>query len=360
MSLPEPVVKVQADLQRPHFRLQVDLSLPGRGVTVFFGASGSGKTTLLRLIAGLEQWPSASVTLLGEVWQAPDRFLPVHRRSLGFVFQEASLFAHLSARQNLQFAQQRAHPGPSLCEWDQVIDLLGLAALLDQRPDQLSGGERQRVAIARALLVNPKVLLMDEPLASLDEGRKQEILPYLEQLKRTVDRPILYVSHSPTEVARLADHLVVLEKGQVKTQGAIESLLSDLNLPVRLGEDAGAVITGQVEALDSRWHLAQVQLDGASLWIKNQGMVPGQTVRLRVLARDISLALSPHADSSILNILEGTVMGMKVDNHPALTLVQLKIGTHLLLARVSSQSADRLGLRAGLRVWAQIKSVAIL
>lgn len=353
-------LKINAYLERPGFRLQARLELPPRGVTVFFGPSGSGKTTLLRVIAGLERWPKVEVSIHGEAWQAPDYFRPVHHRSLGFVFQEASLFAHLTARQNLVFALRRAHPGPALCDWQQVVNLLGLEDVLDRRPDQLSGGERQRVAIARALLVNPRILLMDEPLASLDEARKQEILPYLERLKQAVDRPILYVSHSPTEVARLADHLVVLECGQIRASGPIEPLLSDLNLPIRLGEDAGAVLPGQITGRDTQWHLAHISLRGASLWVKDQGADVGTAVRLRILARDVSLALTPAEDSSILNILEATVQGWKVDAHPALTLVQLQLGAHSILARVSTQSASRLSLSVGQRVWAQIKSVAIL
>jgi len=354
------LLTAELSLQRPGFTLDVDLQLPGKGVTGLYGHSGSGKTTLLRCIAGLERIKNARVGFNGATWQDHRHFVPTYRRSLGYIFQETSLFDHLTARQNLKFALKRADNHPPVCDFNQAVDLLGISPILDQYPAQLSGGERQRVAIARALLVNPRLLLMDEPLASLDLARKQEILPYLEQLKRELDLPILYVSHSPDEVALLADHLVVLDNGQVVASGPIDEILSRLDLPIKLGEDAGAVIEATVTERDNEWHLAKISIPGGDLWFRDSGIPLGQQVRVRILARDISLALSAHTDSSINNVLAAEVMEIATDDHPALALVRLKVEKNLLVARISRRSVDRLGIVPGKRVWAQIKSVAII
>jgi molybdenum ABC transporter ATP-binding protein len=228
---------------------EVDLELPGRGVTGLFGHSGSGKTTLLRCIAGLVRAPKGRLVFRGEVWQDENTWVPTHRRSLGYVFQEASLFPHLTVMGNLRYGQKRA-PAPVAAEdrvsLDQAIALLGIDHLLTRKPDRLSGGERQRVAIARALAVSPRVLLMDEPLAALDIARKQEILPYLERLHDELAIPVLYVSHAPDEVARLADHLVVMDGGRVLASGPLKETLARLDLPTAFSEDAGVVIEAVV------------------------------------------------------------------------------------------------------------------
>ncbi len=355
------LITAQLTLQRPGFVLEVELQLPGKGVTVLYGHSGSGKTTLLRCIAGLEQIPNAKVSFNGDVWQQGQHFVPTHRRPLGYVFQEASLFEHLTARENLNFALKRAGDRAPVCNFNHAVDLMGISRVLNQYPSQLSGGERQRIAIARALLINPRILLMDEPLAALDLARKQEILPYLEQLKRELDLPIIYVTHSPDEVARLADRLVVLDNGRVVASGSIGDILSRLDLPIRLGEDAGVVLEARITQRDQAWHLAKITLPGGDIWFRDSGIAVGRNVRLRILARDISIALTHHADSSIINILPAEVMEIATDDHDAVALVRLKVENNLLLiARVSSRSAHRLGLMPGKRVWAQIKSVAII
>jgi molybdate transport system ATP-binding protein len=342
------------------FSLDVNLALPGKGITAVFGHSGSGKTTLLRCVAGLDKAKNGVLTVNGESWQSEKRFLPTHRRPLGYVFQEASLFAHLSAEGNLQYAVRRAGQ-PVLPElYDRVIDTMGIAPVLKHYPEQLSGGERQRVAIARALLIQPRLLLMDEPLASLDAPRRREILPYLERLHETFDVPILYVSHAMDEVTRLADYLVVLEQGRVVAQGELGEVLSRIDLPFDFGGDAGVVLQGTVAERDARWHLSRIQFAGGELWVRDGGDSIGQSVRVRVLARDVSLALAPCDDTSILNRLPVTVAAIGDDSDEAMALVRLKAGDEFLIARLTRRSVNHLQLEPGKQLWAQIKSVAIV
>jgi molybdate transport system ATP-binding protein len=342
----------------PGFSLDVDLDLPGRGVTALFGPSGSGKTTLLRCIAGLERTPLARLVVSGALWQDDRQWLPPHVRPLGYVFQEASLFPHLSVMGNLRYGLRRSTDERRV-SLDQAIALLGIGPLLDRRPDRLSGGERQRVAIARALAVSPRLLLMDEPLAALDLKRRQEILPYLERLHDELDIPLLYVSHAPDEVARLADHLVVMEGGRVLTHGPLAATLARLDLPIRLGEDVGAILDGSIGAVDRDWHLARVDFDGGSLWARDQGLAVGRRIRVRVLARDVSLAAEP-GHSSIQNVLRGRVDAIGDDDHPGTVLVRVQVGSASLLARLTRRAAALLDAVPGRELWVQIKSVALL
>ncbi len=353
-------ISAQISMKRNDFALSVNLEIPGHGVTVFYGHSGAGKTSLLRCIAGLEKAEHASIIVNGETWQNNSVFVPVHKRPLGYIFQEASLFEHLNAKQNLDFALKRADKNTVAFDYEHAIELLGIGKLLHRYPAQLSGGERQRVAIARALLVNPKILLMDEPLASLDVARKQEILPYLEKIKGDLKIPILYVSHSPDEVARLADHLVALEQGKVLASGAITELLSRLDFPIRLGDEAGVVLDASIAERDTQWHLSKIAFNGAGLWFRDNGIAVGERVRIRVLARDVSLALEKPQHSSIVNALRAEVIAFQADDHPGLTLVRLKISDSIILARVTSRSAEKLALHPGKQIWAQIKSVAVV
>jgi molybdate transport system ATP-binding protein len=350
-------LRLKFNLTRPNFALNVDLQLPGRGVTALFGPSGCGKTTLLRCIAGLER-ASGSLMVNEHLWQDATHFVPTHQRAIGYVFQEASLFPHLSVRGNLQYGMKRASSNGNAAI-DPIIDLLGIRALLDRKPDGLSGGERQRVAIARALAVDPKLLLMDEPLAALDLKRKQEILPYLDRLQATLEIPILYVTHSPDEVVRLAHHLVVMDAGSVVASGELADTLSQLDLPVKLGQEAGVVIESVVGSIESQWHLTRMDFDGGSVWIRDPGLALGAKARVRILASDISLAREQPGKSSIQNVLQGQIDAMRDDEHPGLVLVRVKVGETALLARVTKRAVSELALKPGDTVWTQVKSVAL-
>ncbi|ANE57959.1 MULTISPECIES: molybdenum ABC transporter ATP-binding protein [Methylomonas] len=343
----------------PSFALNVDITIPGRGVTALFGHSGSGKTTLLRCIAGLERAPQGFLSVNGEVWQDDNHWMPTHKRPLGYVFQEASLFSHLTVMGNLRYGLKRISDAQQV-SLTQSIDLLGISHLLDRKPDSLSGGERQRVGIARALAVSPRILLMDEPLAALDLKRKQEILPYLEQLHDELNIPVLYVSHSPDEVARLADHLVVLDDGYVLANGSLAETLARLDLPIRLGEDVGVVIDATIGAIDEQWHLARVDFSGGSLWTRDRGLPIGRRVRVRVLARDVSLAEEHPGHSSIQNVLRGRIDAIANDEHPGLALVRVQVGDSTLVARLTKRAAAELNVALGQELWVQVKSVALM
>lgn len=355
---------IQATLQltRPDFTLDVDMQLPDKGVSVLFGHSGSGKTTLLRCLAGLEK-AQGELRFNDQLWQSGKQFLPTFKRPLAYVFQESSLFDHLTADGNLRFAMQRARGAVSERDYQHITGLLGIGHTLQRLPAQLSGGERQRVAIARALLSKPQLLLMDEPLASLDEQRKQEILPYLEQLKNDLDLPIIYVTHSAAEVARLADYLLALKGGCVVASGTLNETLTRMDFPLILGEDAGVVLQGRVSQRDGHWHLAQITFgeeDDGVIWLRDGGQDTGTAVRARILARDVSLALSPRDDSSIQNCLPCVVEAIGDDEHAALALVKVRVGNTALLSRMTRRSVQQLNLTPGLALWAQVKSAALV
>jgi molybdate transport system ATP-binding protein len=358
MSAGTPI-EIRVRLARAGFLLDADLRLPATGITGIFGPSGSGKTTLLRCIAGLERATDARIVVDGQAWDDGPRgiHLPTHRRPLGYVFQEASLFDHLDVAGNLRFAQRRAGtPDAGLAE---LVALLGLAQLLQRRPHELSGGERQRVAIARALATQPRILLLDEPLSALDVPRRREILPWLARLRDELRIPMLYVTHSGDEVARLADHLVLLDAGRVRASGPLAETLARVDLPAIPGEEPGAVLHGEVHALDPRWHLAEVRFPGGSLWIGDAALQAGQPVRLRVLARDVSVALVPPERSSIQNVLPCVVRAIAPAPHASQVLLQLACGDSLLLALLTRRAADALALAPGTKAWAQVKSAAL-
>ncbi len=343
------------------FSLDVSLDLPGRGVTAFFGVSGSGKTTLLRCIAGLERAHSGRLVVNGETWQddASGIFMAVHRRPLGLVFQEASLFAHLDVRRNLDYGRSRVPASERRVSLEQAVELLGIAPLMHRQPATLSGGERQRVAIARALATSPRLLLMDEPLASLDLQRKADVLPYLEKLQAELDIPILYVSHAPDEVARLADHLVSLEAGRVLAAGATASLLTRMDLPLAHGDSAAAIIDASVTGVEPLYHLCHADFAGGRISLLSPPLSIGQRVRVRVQARDVSLTLRRQEGSSVLNTFAATVTSLFNDS-PGQVMVGLDANGSALLARITRRSADAMGLQVGMPVYAQVKGVALL
>lgn len=357
-------IRVRLQISYPQFNVDVDLLLPGRGVTALYGHSGSGKTTCLRCIAGLEKPQQGFIQVKDEVWQdsANGLFLPPHKRALGYVFQEASLFTHLSVRGNLEFGLRRIAPQERRVDLQHATQLLGIEHLLERRPDKLSGGERQRVGIARALLTSPRLLLLDEPLAALDAKRKSEILPYLERLHDELDIPMLYVSHSQDEVARLADHLVLMNDGKALASGPIGETLARLDLPMALGDDAGVVIEGSVVAYDADYQLLSVALPGSNLQMRlaHTPLPAGKALRVKVQARDVSLNLQPDDQSSILNRLPVTVVSEIAADNTAHVLVRLDAAGTPLLARITRYSRDQLRLVPGQRLWAQIKSVAVL
>jgi molybdate transport system ATP-binding protein len=296
----------------------------------------------------------------GDTWQDESRFVPTHHRPIGYVFQEASLFDHLTAAQNIDFAVKRAKPHPTTSQQQHIIRLMGLENLLQRYPHQLSGGERQRVAIARALLIQPRLLLMDEPLASLDSTRKQEILPYLTQLRRELDIPIIYVSHSVEEIAQLADEVVVLEAGKVIAQGEISQIFSRTDLPPLSGFDTGVVWRGVVVERNEHWQMVRLNCSGGDLWVADHNYIVGSEVRVRILARDVSLALSNHTDTSINNRLPVKVLSITTDRDSSMLLVQLQSEQDQITARITKRSAEQLNITVGQLCWAQIKSVALM
>ncbi|MBT9465353.1 molybdenum ABC transporter ATP-binding protein [Hydrogenophaga sp.] len=361
-------LQLTARLQRSGFLLDVDLRLPARGVSVLFGPSGSGKTSCLRVLAGLEPMAQGVVRVDGELWQdsAQQVMLPVHQRALGYVFQEASLFEHLSVRDNLMFGFKRTPPAQRRHAWDHGLELLGIAHLLHRRPHELSGGERQRVAIARALATSPRVLLMDEPLAAIDAARKNEILPWLEQLHARLDTPVVYVTHSSDELARLADHVVLLSDGRALCSGPVTELMTRLDMPLARGDAAAALIEARTLAHSTADSLSELEFDGGRLLLpqaSSAALPKGTPVRVRIQARDVSLSLQAPEHSSVLNVLSATVVDV-MDDTPGQVLVGLQLGHGprpvRLLSRISQLSARRLGITPGQAVFAQIKGVAMV
>jgi len=362
------MIHLQINIARSAFELKLKLQLPAQGITAIFGPSGSGKTTFLRAVAGLEKNPQGLIQIGENIWQDTKQgiYVPTWQRPLGYVFQESSLLPHLSVAENLNFGLKRvlksANSAPTAANkaLQASIELLGIGGLLQRMPDQLSGGERQRVAIARAIAMQPHLLLMDEPLASLDAARRQEIFPWLARLRDELKMPMLYVTHSAEEVTRLADHLVVLDQGHVKAQGSVSAVLTQVVNPVVVGEDAGALIAGCIGAVDAQWHLSRVDFNGGCIWMRDAGLPVGKAVRIRILARDVSLAISEPTNTSIQNQLRGSIQSITPDAHPSQVMVVLKCGADEVLARVTKRAVDELSLQVGQSVWAQVKSVALV
>lgn len=344
------------------FELNARFEVPARGVTAIFGPSGCGKTAVMRCIAGLNRLADGLCSVAGDVWQDEKTFRPVHQRPIGYVFQEANLFPHLSVRRNLMYGHP-ATTGAAAIGFDEVVSLLGIAKLLERSPRHLSGGERQRVAIGRALLSQPKLLLMDEPLSALDQMTKDEILPYLERLHAALDLPILYISHDIAEVERLADQLVLMRSGAVLASGPLSKLQADLSLPLALSRDAAVSFDAEVVGQDAADGMATLVVPGGQFLLPAEPLPPGTRRRLRVLADDVSLALEAPSRSTIVNVLRARILEIRRQADHRVTAL-LGLGDDgegaRLLSRVTQRSWNELGLQTGLAVYAQVKGVALV
>lgn len=335
----------------PGFQLEVDMVLPG-GLTCLFGRSGSGKTSIVNAVAGLLRPDQARIVLDGVALDD----LPPHRREVGYVFQDARLFPHLTVAQNLTYGPRVR--GRTVEGLARVVELLGIGALLARRPAALSGGEKQRVAIGRTLLSQPRLLLMDEPLAALDEARKAEILPYIEALRDETGLPILYVSHAVPEVARLATTIAVIEAGRVQALGPAADILSDPATAQLMGlRDAGAVLTARIAAQEEDG-LTRLDTAGGPLWLPRIAGAAGRSLRVRIIAQDVILSRERPVGLSALNILPARVVALHDGQGPGV-LVRLEVGEEHILARVTRRSAQALALAPGVTVHAVLKSVAV-
>lgn len=343
------------------FHFSIDLNLPCAGLSAIYGPSGSGKTTLLRCVAGLEKSISGECVFNEDVWQKEGFFLDPWKRPLAFVFQEANLFNHLSVEGNLTFAIKRAWKKTSKNQLNSIVELMGVGHLLKRNTENLSGGERQRIAIARALLMQPSLLLLDEPLSALDEGLKQDIIPYLIELKRECQLPMLYVSHSIDEITQIADHLILMEAGRVRASGEFQSVLARLDSHTMLKNETGVVVSANIFEYDAQWGLSRAQFDGGELWLDCGRTMPNTPIRLRILARDVSVARSDFSESSVLNRLKGRISEVSDDAHSsAMLLLQVNVGSTTFISRITKRSFSQLRLQQGAGVCLQIKSVAIL
>lgn len=351
-------LRVAAKHRFGHFSLKAEFEAAG-GVTALFGRSGSGKTSLMRIIAGLVRPDEGQVVFDGHVLldTRGHTFVKPHQRRFGYVFQEARLFPHLSVRRNLSYGRWFSPHPLRRDEFDRVVELLGIENLLDRSPDRLSGGEQQRVAIGRALLSAPRLLLMDEPLAALDEERKGEILPYLERLRDEAGVPIIYVSHAVAEVARLADRVVLLQEGQVKAVGDPNSVFASRGRSALDRREAGSVLVGTVESCDPNTGIASVRLKQRALLLPQTGLGLGQVVRLHVPERDVMLSTIEPQGLSALNVLPGVITSMAEDDGSV--VVTVSCGGDEISARITSFSAQKLELLVGQQAFAVIKSVAL-
>jgi len=346
------MLEVDVSKRLGDFTLEADFSCAADGITAIFGRSGAGKTSLVNTLAGLVRPERGRIVLRGRTLfdSAKGIDLPPEKRRLGYVFQEGRLFPHLSVHGNLIYGYRRAPAAERA---------VGLDHLLERRPGALSGGEKQRVALGRALLANPRLLLMDEPLASLDQQRKEEILPFVEQLRQELDLPIVYVSHAMAEIVRLADTLVLMSSGRVEAVGPLEELTSRLDLRPLTGRyEAGAVLTATVAGQDRTFGLTELRFAGGRLRVPHLNLPLGQKLRVRIRARDVSIALAPPENISILNILPCVVKEIGEERAPQIDL-ELDAGGAPIWARITARSRTALGLKPGLQVYALIKSVAI-
>lgn len=351
-------IQVALKLARDQFLLDINLHLPGKGVTALFGRSGSGKTTILRSIAGLETLDSATIITNGETWQHQDACLPTHQRPIGYVFQEPNLFPHLDVKDNLLFSYNRVDQEKRYVSFEATVKSLGLTDINRCYPHQLSGGQKQRVAIARALLTSPRLLLMDEPMASLDLSSKAEILPYIESLQSTLKIPIIYVSHAIEEVSRLADHIVLLDNGKVLAHGATQDMLTRTDLSLARDDNAAAVVHCTVKKHTDDYMTVLDLSNDQQLHIPLQQVETNTIIKARVHAKDVSIALEAPQQSSINNCLLAQLMEVSDDTHPANVLLRLDVSGQPILSRISRRSLSRLKLQPGQMLYALVKAVS--
>ncbi len=341
--------------------LEARFTCEAAGITAIFGRSGAGKTSLVNMLAGLLKPERGRISLAGETLfdSAAQVDVPIEQRRLGYVFQEGRLFPHLSVHRNLTYGLKRVPRPERRIELDEVVALLDIEPLLERRPNALSGGEKQRVALGRALLANPKLLLMDEPLAALDQPRKDEILPFIEQLRDETALPIVYVSHSMQEIVRLADTLVLMSEGRVEAVGSVEELTSRLDLRPLTGRyEAGAVLTTKVAGQDTAFGLTELRFAGGRLRVPHLQLPLGASLRVRIRARDVSIALEKPKNTSVLNMIECSIKAISEERSPQVDL-QLDAAGAAIWARITARSCQALGLRPGLKVFALVKSIAI-
>lgn len=349
-------IEFRYTLRRGTFSLDVDASLASRGITGVFGPSGAGKTTLLRCLAGLEADADGRLTIGGDVLDDESQRTPVHRRRIGYVFQEPRLFPHLDVRGNLIYGRNRSIDGKAT-NFEHTVEMLRLGDLLNRRPSGLSGGEAQRVALGRVLLSSPRLVLMDEPVTALDAESRTEVLPFIEALHAETSMPILYVSHSVDETLRLCDDLLVIDDGKRLAHGSLNDVLMQKGLPVLSGQEAGSVLEAGFEAYEADFGLTRVSVSGGMLRVPGE-LDATRPIRVRVRANDVSLSLTEAADTSILNRLPAQVEAVE-DDSPHSVLVRLRCGQEPLLARITRRSLSELGVEPGVSVVAQIKSVSV-
>jgi len=354
------VLEVDFEHRLGSFELDIHFRA-GRGLTALFGRSGAGKTSVVNAIAGLLRPEKGRIVVDGSVLIDTGSGIraPVHKRRIGYIFQEGRLFPHLTVRQNLLFGRWFGPRSPPSTQLEAVVDLLGIGSLLDRRPGRLSGGEKQRVTIGRALLADPLLLLMDEPLASLDAQRKEEILPYIERLRDQGNVPIVYVSHSVSEVSRLASTIVLISDGRVHAVGPVREVMGRAELYPMAGRfEAGAVLAARVVAHDEQWRLTELGGTFGKLTVQRLRAPVGAALRVRIRSRDVILAAAPPPGISALNVLAGRVEALVPIEDAALE-VQLRLGDERLLARVTRRSGAALGLMPGQEIFAVIKTIAI-
>ena len=347
------------------FKIDAEFSCATNGIVALFGRSGAGKTSLVNMLAGLSRPDSGRIEIEGVTVFDSSRGLdlPPERRRIGYVFQEGRLFPHMTVRGNLTYGLRRAPADERRIQLDQIVDLLGLEALLGRRPHDLSGGEKQRVALGRALLTNPRLLLMDEPLAGLDQARKDEVLLFIERLRDELTIPIIYVSHAMPEIVRLADTMVLMSNGRVEAVGPLDELTSRLDLRPLTGRyEAGAVLEARVEGQDAAFALTELSFAGGRLWVPRLDLPDGAELRLRIRARDVVLAHARPEGTSILNALPCVVKDIGAEEgaeESAQVDLRLDAGGAALWARITRRSLHELGLVPGSEVYALIKAVAI-